>query len=41
MTETYLILAAVFIVIGAASLFFKKRTGYMPVIILERLFWLL
>lgn len=34
MTETYLILAAVFIVIGAASLIFKKRTGYMPVIIL-------
>lgn len=34
MTETYLILAAVFIVIGAASLILKKRTGYMPVIIL-------
>lgn len=38
MTEIYLILAAVFLVIGAASIALKKKTGYMPVVILGAAF---
>lgn len=34
MTETYLILAAVFIVIGIAGIVLRKKTGYMPAVIL-------